>query len=336
MVLSRPVAVRLIIMLAAALYAATPHAVAQKAGRTPYASERPLPTARIFGAGVISTEDFDDYFTFTPDGRTIYFTKHNHGFGSGTIVVSHFKGGGWSAPEVVAFSGRFNDSTPCLSPDGTKLFFTSDRPVEGTRPRNNSDIWVVERTPSGWSEPRRLPAPVNTDNFDWHPGVAADGTLYFASNRTAAVAGNNIYRARPVAGGGYEVEILGDAVNGPRQDMHPTITPDGRTLLFVSEGRADSLGNDDLYVSYLRDGAWTTARNLGPAVNTKFYEYSARLSPDGKYLFFCRGFGDLVRPPKRLDYGGLLRLLRSPFNGLSNIYQIDARAGGVEEVGGAR
>jgi Tol biopolymer transport system component len=132
------------------------------------------------------------------------------------------------------------------------------------------------------------------------------------------------------------VEILGDAVNGPRQDMHPTITPDGRTLLFVSEGRADGLGNDDLYVSYFRDGAWTPSKNLGPAVNTKFYEYSARLSPDGKYLFFCRGFGDLVRPPKRLAYGELMRLLRSPSNGLSNIYQIDARAAGVEEVGGTR
>ncbi|HEX8335682.1 MAG TPA: hypothetical protein VF621_03085, partial [Pyrinomonadaceae bacterium] len=314
----------------------TPHAAAQKSSRHAHVADRPLTTARVFGEGVISTEDFDDYFTFTPDGRTIYFTKHSHGFGNGTIVVSHLGARGWGAPEVVAFSGRFNDSTPALSPDGTKLFFTSDRPVEGTKRKNNSDIWVVERTPSGWSEPRRLPPPVNTDSFDWHPSAAADGTLYFASNRPGAAAGNNVYRARPVAGGGYEVEVLGDAVNGPRQDMHPTVTPDGGTLLFVSEGRPDGIGNDDLYVSYFRDGAWTSAKNLGPAVNTKHYDYSARLSPDGKYLFFCRGFGGLVRPAKRLAYGELMRLLQSPYNGLSNIYQIDARAAGVEEVGGAR
>jgi Tol biopolymer transport system component len=295
----------------------------------PYAVPKRLNEARIFGEGVISTQDLDDYFTFTPDGRTIYFTKHSLNFAFGTIVVSQFRNGRWNTPEVAAFSGQYNDREPALSPDGTKLFFASNRPLQGTKPKD-VDIWVVERSATGWGTPRNLGAPVNSAVYDWHPSVAADGTLYFASNRKAAKERNNIYRARLVNGQYGEPELLDGAINSSHDDMHPSISPDGRMLLFVSQGRPDGFGEDDLYVSYWRNGAWTKARNLGPRINTKYYEYSARVSPDGRYLFFCRGFGNLQRPNKRLNYRQLMRLLNSPRNGLAAIYQIDLRAAGIE------
>ncbi len=321
--------VGLLLALLASPLRAGAQAEAAASAPHPYATKQAISTPRLFAPGVISTQDFDDYFTFAPDGRTLYFTKHSQSFGYGTIVVSHYRAGRWSTPEVVSFSGQYNDREPCLSPDGTRLFFASNRPLDGTKPKD-VDIWVAEKTGDGWSTPRNLGPPVNTPGFDWHPSVAADGTLYFASNRKAARENNNIYRA-PLVGGGYpEVELLGDAVNSAQHDMHPSIAPDGRTLLFVSEGRADSFGADDLYVSYFRAGAWTPAKNLGPRINTQFYEYSARISPDGKYLFFCRGFGNLTRPQKRLSYRELMRLLESPGNGLADIYQLDLRAEGIE------
>ncbi len=36
----------------------------------------------------------------------------------------------WSNPETAWFSGRFNDLEPAFSPDGQKLFFTSNRPLK--------------------------------------------------------------------------------------------------------------------------------------------------------------------------------------------------------------
>jgi hypothetical protein len=56
-------------------------AIAQQL-RHSYASDAPITEPKIFAEGVISTEDFDDYFAFTPDGQTIYFTKHSVDFGS--------------------------------------------------------------------------------------------------------------------------------------------------------------------------------------------------------------------------------------------------------------
>jgi WD40-like Beta Propeller Repeat len=304
-------------------------AIAQSLGH-PYASDAPITEPKIFAEGVISTEDFDDYFTFTPDGKTIYFTKHKVSFGGPTIVVSHFRNGGWTKPEIAPFSGRYEDGEPCISPDGDKLFFASNRPIAGSTPRADKDIWFVEKTGAGWGEPKHLDTPVNTDDFDWRPSVTKDGTLYFVSNRKAEKRENNIYRARLIDGKYSSVEMLPDAVNSDYHDMHSWISEDEKVLLFVSEGKPGGFGTDDLYVSYNRNGVWSQAKNLGPKINTRFHEYGAKISPDGKYLFYCHGFGDVKLPDRRVSYKELKEIFSSARNGLSNIYQIDLSAAGIE------
>ncbi|HEY6399840.1 MAG TPA: hypothetical protein VI479_00435, partial [Blastocatellia bacterium] len=254
-----------------------------------YVSDTPITEPVIFGEGVISTEDFDDYFAFTPDGNTIYLTKHNVDFSGGTIVVSHFRDGKWTAPEIAPFSGQYEDGEPCISPDGKRLFFKSHRPVTGQAPRRDADIWFVEKTATGWGPPQHLDAPINTDAYDWHPSVTKDGTLYFASDRKAEKRENNVYRAPLIDGKYATIEMLPDEVNSDYNDMHPWISEDEKVLLFVSDTRPDSFGRDDLYVSYNRSGKWTPAKNLGPKINTRFYEYSAKISPDGKTAYFQKG-----------------------------------------------
>ena len=48
----------------------------------------------------------------------------------------------------------------------------------------------------------------------------------------------------------------------------------------------------DLYLTlHLSDGTWSEPKNLGPQINSAYFEYSPRVSPDKKYLFFTRGNG---------------------------------------------
>jgi Tol biopolymer transport system component len=298
-----------------------------------YASDAPITEPMIFGEGVISTQDFDDYFAFTPDGNTIYFTKHNVDFSGGTIVVSHFSNDKWTEPEIAPFSGQYNDGEPCISPDGKRLFFKSHRPVTGQTgqtPRRDADIWFVEKTATGWGAPQHLDAPINTDAYDWHPSVTKDGTLYFVSDRKAEKRANNIYRSQLINGKYTTIEMLPDEVNSDYHDMHAWISADEKVLLFVSDTRPDSFGQDDLYVSYNRNGRWSQAKNLGPKINTRFYEYSAKISPDGKYLFYCHGFGDVKLPDQKVSTQELNGIFNSARNGFANIYQIDLAAAGIE------
>ena len=302
----------------------------------PYASSRPMPEPVIFGDGIISTADDELNACFSPDGKTLYISK-NIGARWGVILVSQFEKGKWSTPEVAPFSGSFSDYDPFFSPDGSKLFFISTRPTQSgeTKPRKDYDIWVVEKTKTGWSEPKNVGAPVNTEKDEYYPSVASDGTLYFSANRETSTKGSfDVYRSRFVDGKYTEPENLGDAVNGKSTEVDNYIAPDQSFLVFASYGRPDSLGNGDLYISHNRNGAWTPARHLGGGINSSAREYCPIGSPDGKYFFFTSFRGFVDQPPsKPLTYQELTGKIRSTLNGLGNVYQVDLSALGVEEKG---
>ena len=76
-----------------------------------------------------------------------------------------------------------------------------------------------------------------------------------------------------------------------------------------------------------RDGAWTKATNLGDKINSSGSEYSPLVTPDGKYFFWSSTRSvPTTSQTKRLTYTDLLNKLRSPGNGLGDIYQIDISA----------
>lgn len=228
---------------------------------------------------------------FTADGTTVYFNggrpEHGDRTPHGVLMVSHLRGGEWTAPAWLDFSGLTQEGNPVLSPDGKRMYFWSYR-TQGEviqQEKAESDIWVVEKDGAGWGVPRKLAAPVNSDARDYTGSVAADGTFYFASSRDGGKGKNDIYVAHPSSGGFASVENLGDVINSSENDLTPAVSPDGQTLVFWSD-RPGGLGSADLYVSFRRDGKWQPAKNLGNVVNTVYPEANALFSPDGKYLYF--------------------------------------------------
>jgi Tol biopolymer transport system component len=68
----------------------------------------------------------------------------------------------------------------------------------------------------------------------------------------------------------------------------PFIEPNERYLLFCRQS-PEGFGKTDIYISFRNaDGTWTKAINMGSKINTPEEEGFPSISPDGKYLFFCR------------------------------------------------
>lgn len=254
-----------------------------------------------FAPGVISDAREQWRLTFTPDGRTAYFAASDKFFPvtrKATIYVSHLRDGVWSAPDVAPFSGVHSDIDPFVTPDGRRIYFSSIRPVDGAA-RTDIDLWMVERSGSGWSAPVHLGPEVNGPGDELYPSAAEDGTLYFASGPMAPQPGKHydIYRARKAGAGFAAREALGAGVNTQPSasdphpqaawEFNPEISRDGRLLIFTSL-RPGGHGLGDLYVSRLVRGEWSAAVNLGPPVNTKADEYHPTLSRDGSRLHFVR------------------------------------------------
>jgi Tol biopolymer transport system component len=295
----------------------------------PYASKQPMPEPTIFGSGIISTADFDSHPAFTPDGKTLYFLRSSPTFNFWTIVVSHYEKNHWSNPEVLSISGQYRDADPFITSDGKRLYFISDRPKDAASTSAESrslDIWFMEKAGNGWGPPQNVGAPVNSPGQEWYPTIAQDGTMYFGSDREGGKGRTDIYRSRLVDGKYTEPENLGDAINTQFEEFEPYISPDQKYLIFMTQ-RPDGRGGSDLYISYQRNGAWTKATNLGDKINSSGSEYSPLVTPDGKYFFWSSTRSvPATSQTKRLTYTDLLNKLRSPGNGLGDIYQIDISA----------
>lgn len=282
----------------------------------------------LFGEGVVSTQDYELNAAFSPDGKTIWFTKSSADMRFWTIVSSKLVDGKWTEPEVAPFSGRFSDADLCVSPDGKRMAFISRRPIPATPGRPVPHIWYVDSTPSGWSQPRNA-ATLNSEAGEYYPSIAADGTLYFESARPGGLGRADVYRARLVNGEYAQPERLGAPLNSEFNEGDAVIAPDQSFLILNISGRPDDMGMGDLYISEQKDGAWSSPRHLPAGINSPALEFCPSLSPGGESLYFTSTRGLLGESPDRpRTYGELIGRLRSVMNGLGNVYRVPMEAVG--------
>lgn len=182
------------------------------------------------------------------------------------------------------------------------MYFQSRRPPTGSKqPRKNFALWVVKRNPAGgWSEPQDLDLPAESSNGEWNPCVTNNGTLYF--NGTYAGA-EGIYRSRMVKGRYLAPENPGPSINTDIAfEVEPCLPPDESFMVYYSAGGPGNLTKGgkigDLYISFKnKEDLWSKGKNIGEPVNSTAEENWPRLSPDGKYLFFCSNRGRKNRLP---------------------------------------
>ena len=301
---------------------------------TPAAAQPPTSRAELFGDGVFSTGDYELPPTFEAGGRRAWFTVSTPTYGRMRwIMETERTATGWSAPRVAPFSGQYDDADPYLSPDGSRLFFLSKRPLApGQPPRRDLDIWVMAREGAGWGPPRHLGERVNGPGEEHYVTSTRDGRLVIAAVRPDSRNLGDLYEV-PFEGGAYgEPRNFGPAVNQP--DTHettPWVSPDGSYVIFASR-RADAVGDLDLYVT-VRDsaGAWGKPVNLGPNVNSTAVDYCPLVSPDGEWLYFSSTRSVFERRAgERWRAEELRPALRGAGNGLGDTYRIrlkDALAG---------
>ncbi|MCS7000437.1 MAG: OmpA family protein [Candidatus Kapabacteria bacterium] len=141
---------------------------------------------------------------------------------------------------------------PALSPDGSFLVVTADRPGG----YGGLDLWYSRRRADGsWDTLRNLGPLVNTPCDELSPSICRDGTLLFASNGHATVGGYDLFAARLDMQGGTirarDVENLRPPINTAADELFPYSPSTPRELLYWSSNRREE--NFDLYVAERRE-----------------------------------------------------------------------------------
>jgi Tol biopolymer transport system component len=247
------------------------------------------PGPELYGAGLFSTGQWDFFMAFSPDQRHVLFCRANDDFSAYDIYETRRAGDGpWRAPVKPAFAATWSNADPHISPDGRTVLFISNRPgPEDSGPSTTYDIWTASlESGGGWGEPHRLAAPISLPGVDeWSPSVAANGDLYFGSDRPGGSGGLDLYVARWVDGAYQPPENLGPRINSAGQEVEPWVAADGSYLIFSAKERSDSTGRYDLYLSRRSGGSWQAPQPLD-RVNTRWHEFNQSVSPDGQWLYF--------------------------------------------------
>ena len=273
---------------------------------------------QAFAPGVVSSR-YDEWATsFSPDGKTVYFSRGGNYW---TVCLAKKQGDTWLRPQVAAFSGTWRDTDPFVSPDGRRLFFVSNRPLDGMpkdKPNKNYHLWYVDHVQGDqWGTPHHIDGKVNLDSSsDYGPSVSAKGTLFWCSRDREGNKGMQGFYATWLGDHYDQPKLL--SISGAESVQDPFVAPDESYLVF--------LNGMDIYISMRQGDGWAPAQKLCPQVNNGDYNSSPYVSRDGKTLYYSsgrvKGFYQRNYTGAALNYDELEKELNGCFNGSGNILMI--------------
>jgi outer membrane protein OmpA-like peptidoglycan-associated protein len=181
---------------------------------------------------------------------------------------------------------------PTLPADGSRMYLTvkQDNTLE--------DIMVAKRMGEAWSLPISISAQINTPEANEGTcAISGDGrTLVLtACNKKDGMGRCDLYISYKNGDQWSVPENMGGPVNTAYWESQPTLSADGRLLVFVSD-KPGGMGKRDLYYSRKGvNGQWSEPRNMGPMINTRKEEVSPFIHANAQSFFFASdghlGFG---------------------------------------------
>ena len=141
--------------------------------------------------------------------------------------------------------------------------------------------------------PQNLGDSINTKDLEYFPSLTIDGSKMIFTRRIAG--DEDFYESNFINGKWSNAKPLGGKVNTNLNEGAQNISQDGQLLIFTGCNYPEGQGSCDLYFSVKTNNGWSEPQNLGPVVNTDFWESSPSLSPDKRDLYFASsragGFG---------------------------------------------
>ncbi|MGP8216638.1 MAG: OmpA family protein [Bacteroidia bacterium] len=142
-------------------------------------------------------------------------------------------------------------------------------------------------------DPQNMGPAINTPLNEYFPTITAYGSTFVFTRELKdslnPYGNEDLYMSYKINGKWDRAFNIGPPLNTELNEGAPTISANGRLLIFTGCDRMDSHGSCDLYYSVRHGNQWSAAHNLGAPVNTSHWESQPCLSTDGRTLYFVRG-----------------------------------------------
>lgn len=238
--------------------------------RPPHANGEPaleiVGEAELFAPDIASTEFAEVRLTISPDGLTaLWFSRDRPGGAGGyDIWISRRIAGTWTAAAPVPFNSRHRDFDPAFSPDGSYVYFCSDRPGG----MGGDDVYRVAFTAEGFGQTEPLGPAVNSAGNEFAPMLSPDqARLLFSSDRTGGAGRHDLYVSRYQAGRFESAQSLPGDINTRADEFDATFLSDNATIVFAraADFRTDRV---DLFSASFVDGRYGAGTRLPQSANS--------------------------------------------------------------------
>src|SRR6266851_90947 len=262
---------------------------------------------------MVNTSSYEGDTGLSPDGLSLYIASDCPGGlgGSGNFDIWVNRRASLTDPwgpaqnlgPTINYPGSYT-AQPNFSPDGHRLFFTSNR----AGGYGGFDIWVCLRDDIqddfGWQPAVNLGPGVNSRYDDLGSSYFEDGntgitTLYFASNRPSSLGQDfRIYANTLQSDGTFGPAVFVPELSSRYADRRTAIRSDGLEMFLTSTRPGGLRSGRNIWVSTRASALdpWSTPINLGAPINGAGFEAASQaLSSDGNTMFFSSnrpgGFG---------------------------------------------
>lgn len=198
------------------------------------------------------------------EGRMCFSVRGPQGWLEPRPLPRHLQLGNWQADAMI-------------TADGSALLFAANYPVENEE-KASLNIFVSERTESGWGTPYSIGPLINTAGMERSPFLHPDmKTLYFSSDREGTLGDLDVWVTRRLADTCWncwsEPENLGPTINTAGRDCWYKISTDGQTAYYAQKSGSQ---HDIFCVALPQDKRpepiTVLAKNEAVAINNLLFE----------------------------------------------------------------
>lgn len=249
----------------------------------------------------------------SPDGKTLYFTRHNHpgniGGANDTQDIWYCEvreDGSFSPAKNVGepLNSPLNNSLTAVTPDGQTALLLNRYNRDGTM---DQGVSMARRKGESWAfpEPLEVPDYYNLSDYGEYCLSSSGKVLVMTLQRKESIGSKDMYVCFRKADGTWTApKHMGKTVNTADSEVSPFLAADDVTLYYSTAGKSGH-GSNDMFVTRRLDSTWTKwskPENLGPQLNTTGWDAYYSIPASGEYVYFVSysnsiGKADIFRAP---------------------------------------
>ncbi|MDF2158838.1 OmpA family protein [Algoriphagus sp. CAU 1675] len=185
----------------------------------------------------------------SPDGNTIIYARGNStspkDLPEVALFASYFRGAGFTQPiwMPVNEDETWYNTSPAFSPDGSELYFASNRPGG----YGGLDLYKATKLANGdFGNAVNLGPTINTPGNEFFPRIAPDGKFFFSSDGHPGYGKLDLFVAEKDESGKQIIKNLGENFNSKNDDFGIFFSEYPKSG-FISSNREGGKGDDDIY-----------------------------------------------------------------------------------------